>query len=154
MCSQETDSTSASQALDETFKDIEIDNAPAPIHETPAADDCYTTAILLLLHALARAQDGNLFWEISFIDTPESPEPERWMRTLCNFLKFLAWESIVLNPKRLFPTARLLIVRDLFIREWQARSREKRGRLTGDARERLACRVWPSLFKRANTAMF
>ena len=30
------------------------------------------------------------------------------------------WERLMLNPARLYPTARLQIVRDLFFREWQA----------------------------------
>ena len=32
------------------------------------------------------------------------------------------WERLMLNPARLYPTARLQIVRDLFFREWQARA--------------------------------
>merc|ERR1711935_635133 len=43
-------------------------------------------------------------------------------QTVCNFFQLLAWERLMLNPARLYPTARLQIVRDLFFREWQARA--------------------------------
>lgn len=68
-------------------------------------------------------EDGNVFWEIAYTDTPDWPEPERWYQTVCNFFQLLAWERLMLNPARLYPTARLQIVRDLFFREWQSRSR-------------------------------
>ena len=39
----------------------------------------------------------------------------------------------MLNPARLYPTARLQIVRDLFFREWQARAHRSHPRPTGAA---------------------
>ena len=39
----------------------------------------------------------------------------------------------MLNPARLYPTARLQIVRDLFFREWQARAHRPNPRPTGAA---------------------
>ena len=94
---------------------------------------------------------------------PEWVEPERWHKTVCNFLQLLAWvreitprytrrytpryavraqpshrslaiclppdydliiigqeRSVEMKTGRLFPTARLQILRDLYIREWQA----------------------------------
>ena len=43
------------------------------------------------------------------------------------------WERLMLNPARLYPTARLQIVRDLFFREWQARAHRSHPRPTGAA---------------------
>ena len=43
------------------------------------------------------------------------------------------WERLMLNPARLYPTARLQIVRDLFFREWQARAHRSHPLPTGAA---------------------
>jgi hypothetical protein len=77
--------------------------------------------VLFLTPSLLRAQDGNLFWGIGNTAASEWPEPDRWVATVCNFLQLLAWEYTVLRPKRLYPTVRFEIVRDLYIREWQVR---------------------------------
>ena len=69
-------------------------------------------------------EDGNLFWEIGYTDKPIWPEPERWQATVCNFLHLLAYEKSVEGRERLYPTARLQIVRDLYFAEWQQRSHE------------------------------
>ena len=50
------------------------------------------------------------------------PEPARWHATVCNFVRLLAWEKTMLGVGRLFPSARLQIVRELFFGEWQART--------------------------------
>ena len=39
--------------------------------------------------------------------------------TVCNFLQLMAYEKNVLGVEKLFPTARLQIIRDLHFGEWQ-----------------------------------
>ena len=65
------------------------------------------------------------------------PEPERWHATVCNFLQLLAYEKNVLHSHRLFPTARLQVVAELFLGEWQTRT------------QRLGEKLWPLYFPEA-----
>jgi hypothetical protein len=67
-------------------------------------------------------EDGNLLWEICLTESPIWIEPDRWHQTVCNFLELLAYERNIEGTERLFPTARLQIVRDLYFSEWQARA--------------------------------
>ena len=82
-------------------------------------------ACLLVSHNLLSwsdiLEDGNLVYEIGFTERSIWPEPERWHQTVCNFLKLMAWEKTVEGTARLFPTARLQIVRELYFGEWQVR---------------------------------
>ena len=68
-------------------------------------------------------EDGNLFWELGFTEAAHWPERDRWHATVCNLLRLMAWEKSVLGRWRLYPTARLQIVRDLFFYEWQLRTK-------------------------------
>jgi hypothetical protein len=74
-------------------------------------------------------QDGNLFWEIAVTDTPEWPEPDRWVETVCLFLQLLAWERTMLSKtSKFYSTVRLQIMRDLCTRKWQASAGRPRAR--------------------------
>ena len=42
-------------------------------------------------------------------------EPDRWHATVCNFLHLMAYEKNIEGSDRLYPTARLQIIRDLYL---------------------------------------
>ena len=67
-------------------------------------------------------EDGNLFWDISYTERPEWPEPDRWHQTIVNFLLQMAWERSIDLHQPLYPTARMQVLRDLFLGEWSMRS--------------------------------
>ena len=69
------------------------------------------------------ADDHNVLWEICLTNTPEFIEPDRWNKTVCNFMLLLAYERTYTQTKKLYPTVRLQVLRDLFVREWRHRSR-------------------------------
>ena len=59
-------------------------------------------------------EDGNFFFEVALCEKKIWPEPDRWHMTVNNFMMLLAWEKNVDRAARLFPSARLQIVRDLY----------------------------------------
>ena len=69
------------------------------------------------------ADDHNVLWEICLTNTPEFIEPDRWNKTVCNFMLLLAYERTYTQTEKLYPTVRLQVLRDLFVREWRHRSR-------------------------------
>ena len=69
------------------------------------------------------ADDHNVLWEICLTDSPEFIEPDRWNKTVCNFMLLLAYERTYTQTEKLYPTVRLQVLRDLFVREWRHRSR-------------------------------